>query len=90
MEQKEYNVLSPDGFSINYSGTYDSIEKAENAIKEWVKNYEKQGYYSTIKNGERLCIPISELADHCQIVTIEKSLSEAIGNNHTYDDDLPF
>ena len=60
-----YNVLSPDGFTIHFSDTYKSIKEAKKAIKEWKKNYERQGYYSSTKYGR---IPLNELEKYCDIV----------------------
>jgi hypothetical protein len=59
------NVLSPDGFPIHFSDTYKSIKEAKKAIKEWKKNYERQGYYSSTKYGR---IPLNELEKFCEIV----------------------
>lgn len=64
--KKEYDVISPDGFSISFSDTYKSIEKAKEAFENWKKRFEAQGYYSS--NSGR--IPLSELEEHCTIVEI--------------------
>lgn len=61
----EYDVLSPDGFSIHFSDVYKSIEEALEKAKEWVKNYEFQGYYSSVKYGR---IPLNEILDYCKII----------------------
>lgn len=61
----EYNVLSPDGFTIHFSDTYKSIKEAKKAIKEWKKNYERQGYYSSTQYGR---IPLNKLEKYCDIV----------------------
>jgi hypothetical protein len=63
--KSKYNVLSPDGFSIHFSDTYKSIKEAKNAIQEWKKNYERQGYYSSTQYGR---IPLNELQKYCDIV----------------------
>jgi len=67
-----YDILSPDGFSIIPPGEdfFKTVTQAENHLKEWIKNYEKQGYYSTIKNQRRIQIPLDELANHCKFVPI--------------------
>jgi hypothetical protein len=64
---KKFDVLSPDGFSIDFEDTYHTIEQAEQAFKEWAKRYEKQGYYSSA-NGR---IPLDELMGYCRIIEIE-------------------
>jgi hypothetical protein len=64
----KYDVLSPDGYSISFSELWDTPEEAQKALNEWVKGYERQGYYSTT-NRER--IPLDELTTWCRIVPIE-------------------
>lgn len=61
----EYDVLSPDGFSIHFSDVYKSREEALEKAKEWIKNYEFQGYYSSVKYGR---IPLNEVLDYCKII----------------------
>lgn len=56
-----WNVISPDGFSIHPIDTYPTLEKAKEAFNEWSKNYERQGYYSSVKGR----IELSELEKHC-------------------------
>jgi hypothetical protein len=67
-----YQVLSPDGFSID--GTkplYTSLKKAKQALGEWIQNYKAQEYYSqTCYNGYRRQISLAELPDYCEIVEI--------------------
>ena len=65
-KKKRYDVISPDGFSIHFCDTYNSIEEAEEAFEEWKKRFEKQGYYSS--NGGR--IPLNELENYCKIILI--------------------
>lgn len=68
----KYQVLSPDNIPINCSGAiYRSHKKAVEALKEWVKNYTSQGYYSqTCYNGYVRQISLNELPDYCDIVAI--------------------
>jgi hypothetical protein len=66
---ESYDVISPDGFSIHPSDTYSSKPAAEKALKEWMKRYERQGYYSSNRGR----IQLSELADHCKIIPVEKA-----------------
>jgi hypothetical protein len=64
----QFDVFSPDGHAISREETYPSVEVAEQKIKEWVKRYEFQGYYSSNKGR----IPLDKLASRCKIVKISK------------------
>jgi hypothetical protein len=59
-----YDVISPDGFSIDRVKLYKSEEEAKKAIKDFVKRYEHQGYYSSNRGR----IPLDELPERCKIV----------------------
>ena len=63
MEEKKWDVISPDGFSIHVSDVYDSIEAAIAAFNVWKENYKRQGYYSSVRFGR---IPLEDLEDYCQ------------------------
>jgi hypothetical protein len=63
----KFDVLSPDGFSIHPIDVYDTPEDAKLAIAEWIKRYEKQGYYSSVKGR----IPLDELESWCKLKFIE-------------------
>ncbi|HVD99546.1 MAG TPA: hypothetical protein VNB90_15160 [Cytophagaceae bacterium] len=63
-----YNVLSPDGFSLYRDREFIKEKNAIIAAKKWVKRYKSQGYYSTIKNGARVQIPLNEILDYCQVM----------------------
>lgn len=65
----KFNVLSPDGFTIDPEKTYSTIEQAEKAFNEWAKRYERQGYYSS-NNGR---IPLNELLQNCKIIKTKKT-----------------
>jgi hypothetical protein len=68
MSRKKYQILSPDGFTIEREPYfYTSKKKAMEAFDKWKKNYERQGYYSSSKYGR---IPLSELQDYCQFINI--------------------
>jgi hypothetical protein len=67
MARKKYDVLSPDGFSIHPVDTYTSKKKAREAAEKWVKNYEIQGYYSSVRYGR---IPLSDVLDYCRLVEV--------------------
>ena len=66
-KKKQFDVISPDGFSIHFSDTYNTREEAMNAFFEWKKRYEQQGYYSSNKGR----IPLDELENHCRIVEVD-------------------
>jgi hypothetical protein len=55
-------VLSPDGFTIEFDKPYyTSKKKAFEAFDKWKKRYEVQGYYSS-NNGK---ISLDELENYC-------------------------
>ncbi len=56
----KYDLLSPDGFSIDREETYPTMKAARTAFKEWKKRFEQQGYYSSNKGR----IPLDELDQH--------------------------
>ena len=61
-------VLSPDGFTIEFGKPYyPSKKKALEAINKWKKRYELQGYYSS-NNGR---IPLDELENYMSIKKID-------------------
>jgi hypothetical protein len=61
-------VLSPDGFTIEFGKPYyPSKKKALEAFDKWKKRYELQGYYSS-NNGR---IPLSDLEEHMSITKID-------------------
>lgn len=66
MAKQKYDVLSPDGFSIDAVKTYNSKKEAFEAFNEWKKRYEAQGYYSS-SNGR---IPLDELENYCEIIPL--------------------
>jgi hypothetical protein len=61
-------VLSPDGFTIEFGKPYyPSKKKALEAFDKWKKRYELQGYYSS-NNGR---ISLNELEEHMSITKID-------------------
>ena len=61
-----YEVLSPDGFTIEFDRPYYTSKKnAIEAFDKWKKRYEQQGYYSS-NNGR---ITLNELENY---ITINK------------------
>lgn len=64
--EKSYDVISPDGFSIHLTDTYPTKKAAWDAFEEWKKGYEAQGYYSSNRGR----IPLEDLADFCSLVEV--------------------
>jgi hypothetical protein len=61
---EKYEVLSPDGITIEFDKPYyTSRKKAYEAFDKWKKRYEAQGYYSS--NNRR--IPLDELENYMTI-----------------------
>lgn len=69
----KYDVLSPDGFSIHIEDTYNSKKEAWQKAKEWSKNYEGQGYYSSAKYGR---IPVDQILDYCKLIPLREDNNE--------------
>jgi hypothetical protein len=64
---KKYQVLSPDGFTIDREKPYYvSKKKALEAFENWKKRYEGQGYYSSNRGR----IPLDDLQDYCTLKEI--------------------
>jgi hypothetical protein len=65
---KKYQILSPDGFTIDFNITYyKSIKQAKEALKNWLQRYKVQGYYSSSKYGK---IDLLNIEDYCQLITL--------------------
>ena len=64
-----FDVLSPDGISI-WGDAYPTRAAAESALRQWVKRFARQGFYSTSR-WER--IPLDEIAARCRIVEFEQT-----------------
>ena len=60
----KFIVLSPDGFPIRREKTYRKKETALKDLNEWVRNYARQGYYSSVNFGR---IPYEDITNYCQI-----------------------
>ncbi len=68
MSKRKYQVLSPDGFTIERDVvTYTSRKKAMEAFNQWKNNYKQQGYYSSTNYGR---IDLLDLEDFCQFITL--------------------
>ena len=66
--RKKYQVLSPDGFTIEFDKfSYPSRKKAIEAFEKWKKRYEQQGYYSSTNYGR---IELQDLQDYCTLKEI--------------------
>jgi hypothetical protein len=60
-------VLSPDGFSIDMQ-VHTTMKKANIAIDNFIKRFERQGYYSTIRLGQRYLMPLHEVRENCTLI----------------------
>ncbi len=67
VKKVRYDVISPDGFSINREGTYPSVAAAKKGLAEWVKRYQMQGYYSSMRGR----IELKDLPAYCRIVEVK-------------------
>ena len=63
--KQTYTILSPDGFTIEHEYSYPTPSKAKTAFRNWVKRYERQGYYSSVNYGR---IDLKELEYYCQFI----------------------
>lgn len=66
MAKQNFDVFSPDGFPIHPTDTYKTKKEAESALKQWVKRYETQGYYSSVKGR----ISLKDLPGCCKITRV--------------------
>lgn len=71
-EEKRYDILSPDGFPIDFSKTY-SREEVLDEFEKWKSRFVNQGYYSSTNYGR---IPLNLLDDYCQVIEVECSKCE--------------
>jgi hypothetical protein len=63
-----FEVLSPDGISIE-GISYRSRRAALRALEQWVRRYEWQGFYSTVRR-ER--IPLQDLPGRCRVLEVSR------------------
>ena len=63
-----YQILSPDGFTIEQEPYYKSIKSAKASFEAWKQRYERQGYYSSVRYGR---IDLLDLQDYCQFIKVE-------------------
>lgn len=67
-KSKKYQILSPDGFTIDFNiSYYKSKKQALAALKTWLNRYKIQGYYSSTQYGR---IHLLDLQDYCQLVEL--------------------
>ena len=60
-----YQVLSPDGFTIEFDREYyTSKKKAFEAFDKWKERFKTQGYYSSNQYGR---IPLEDLEDYMSV-----------------------
>jgi hypothetical protein len=65
---KKYQILSPDGFTIDFNvNYYRSIKQAKQSFKNWIDRFKTQGYYSSTKYGR---INLIDLEDYCQLIEL--------------------
>lgn len=62
-----FDVLSPDGMSIDHSEYYPTREAAAAAAVEYANRFQFQGFYSTWRR-ER--VPLDEIAGRCRIIEV--------------------
>ena len=62
-----WDVISPDGLSIESEVTYSTPEETLTAMNTWVKMYELQGYYSSLVYGR---IPYEDITLYCALIKI--------------------
>lgn len=66
-KNKRYNVISPDGFSIERTMSefpYRSMKQARKIAEAWVQRYKQQGYYSSVRYGR---IDYADILDYCTL-----------------------
>ena len=68
MKKNRYQVLSPDGFTLERDVPhYKSRKSAMQALANWIENYRTQGYYSSAKYGRIL---LADIIDFCEFTII--------------------
>lgn len=62
---KKYRILSPDGFPITMENLTYTEKQLPQALKDFAKRYEAQGYYSSPSHGR---IHLLDIQDYCSII----------------------
>jgi len=69
MTKKKYQVLSPDGITIEFDKwTYPSKKQMMESFDKWKQGFTFQGYYSSNNYGR---IPLDKLETYCTFRTIQ-------------------
>jgi len=69
-KKKQFQILSPDGFAIGMDTHFNTPEETWKNFEKWKRGYERQGYYSTVRNNRRVQIPLEELRDYFELKEI--------------------
>lgn len=62
---QKFRILSPDGFDIRMDKHTYTEKQVPQELENFVKRYERQGYYSSVKYGR---IHLLDIADYCSVV----------------------
>jgi hypothetical protein len=62
---KKYRILSPDGFPITMENLTYTEKQLPQALKDFAKRYEAQGYYSSMLHGR---IELLDIIDYCSVI----------------------
>jgi hypothetical protein len=63
----KYQILSPDGITIETTASYKSKKQALQALERFKNQYRKQGFYSSAKYGN---IHPSDIQDFCTFIIL--------------------
>jgi hypothetical protein len=63
----KYQILSPDGITIETTASYKSKKQALKALESFKNKYRKQGFYSSAKYGN---IHPSDIQDYCTFIIL--------------------
>jgi len=68
-KKKQYDLLSPDGITIRgiEKDYFNHIDEIEPYFNEWLKQYERQGYYASNNYGR---LPLVDVARLCDLVEL--------------------
>jgi hypothetical protein len=62
---KKYRILSPDRFPITMEDLTYTESELPQALKDFAKRYERQGYYSSMLHGR---IELLDIIDYCSVI----------------------
>lgn len=65
--KKLFQLLSPDGVTIENIEGYPTMQKLMKAFNKWKDRYKAQGYYSS-NNGR---IDLKDLFDRCEVIEVK-------------------